>query len=230
MSIKKSIGWCDMTWNPIKGLCPIGCKLPDGREYCYARRMYQRFKWDSELALQYSTIDIYKKDWPKKSSKIFVCSTIEMFHPEIPKDWRDEIFETIKEFPQHTFQILTKFPENIDRKMPDNVWLGVTVTKNEEEWKIEELCNKIEHFQNWNPTIFVSAEPMLDNCKDTVHYFDEIEWLIIGRLTGHGYKHDPKKEWIETLKDNAFLSGVSVFLKDNLKEIWGENLIQEFPK
>ncbi len=67
-------------------------------------------------------------DTAKKPSKIFLCSTHELFGDWIPKDWRDEIFETIEACPQHIFQILTKMPENIDRPMPDNVWLGVSVT------------------------------------------------------------------------------------------------------
>lgn len=33
---KTKIDWCDMSWNPITG-CKHGC------EYCYARRMAERF-------------------------------------------------------------------------------------------------------------------------------------------------------------------------------------------
>ena len=33
---KTKIDWCDMSWNPITG-CRHGC------EYCYARRMAERF-------------------------------------------------------------------------------------------------------------------------------------------------------------------------------------------
>ena len=224
MSIKSSIGWCDMTWNPIKGLCPIGCKLPDGREYCYARRMYKRFKWDSELALQYSTIDIYKKEWPKKPSKIFVCSTIEMFHPEIPKDWRDEIFETIKEFPQHTFQILTKFPQNIDREMPDNVWLGVTITGKENQWK-----RGFDLYKEKAKIKFISFEPLMDDIE-IIEELEIFDWIIIGALTGYGKKYQPEKMWIYNIVDECKYREIPIFMKDNLKEIWGENLIQEFPE
>lgn len=220
---RTKIEWTDFVWNPVKGTCPVNCF------YCYARRMYKRFKWNPELSWD-GRIPILSS---KKPSRIFVCSTMEIFHPQIPKEWRDRIFKTINQpfNKKHTFQILTKMPENIDRPMPDNVWLGTTVTKNEEEWKIETLCNIIEHFENWNPTIFVSVEPMFDSCEDIVHYFDDIEWLIIGSLTGkNSKKYQPKRYWIEALKDNAFLSGVPIFLKDNLKEIWGEDLIQEFPE
>ena len=49
---KTKIEWTDYTWNPIKGLCPVDCKLPDGRSYCYAKRIYQRFKWNPKIGFE----------------------------------------------------------------------------------------------------------------------------------------------------------------------------------
>lgn len=219
---KTKIEWTDYSWNPIKGLCPVKCW------YCYARSLYKRFKWDPELAIEYSLFEIYKKEWPKKPSKIFVCSTIEMFHPEIPEDWRDEIFETIKEFPQHTFQILTKLPQNIDRPMPDNVWLGVTIDSFDEE-EIERSWGLVDAKAK---TKFISFEPLLENPRiNHIYIFD---WVIVGRLTGKFKDLDvdcfyPKRRWIEEIVEIYQKYGIPIFLKDNLKEIWGEPLIQEFP-
>ena len=42
------IEWCDYTINPVKGLCPMACS------YCYARRMYKRFKWNPEIRFLWS--------------------------------------------------------------------------------------------------------------------------------------------------------------------------------
>ena len=42
---KTDIEWCDYSINPVKGLCPVGC------EYCFARRLYKRFKWNPEIRL-----------------------------------------------------------------------------------------------------------------------------------------------------------------------------------
>ena len=61
--------------------------------------------------------------------------------------WRDLIFEVIEKNPQHIFQILTKMPENIDRVMPDNVWLGVTITNREDMYRIAILKNKIANIK-----------------------------------------------------------------------------------
>lgn len=146
-----------------------------------------------------------------------------MFHPSIPKEWRDIIFQDIRERPQHRFYILTKFPENIDRPMPDNVWLGVTVTNNGDminSWRLSRKESRIK---------FISIEPILEEIDPyMIHY--SCNWIIVGRLTGYGNKYDPKKEWIKRLVRKARDRRIPIFLKDNLKEIWEEPLIQQFPK
>ncbi len=230
---KSKIEWTDYTWNPIKGICPVGCW------YCYARRMYQRFGWDSELSLDGelfgSCQDAFAPnikvdemlDRIKPGSKIFICSTCELFHPKIHKEWRDAIFQAIKENPQHTFQILTKFPQNIDRPMPNNVWLGVSITKP------IEMAPRIKALYEARAKLrFVSFEPLLGDVGQfrfqgwLGKHFD---WIIVGKLTGHGHKYDPKNHWITSLTYHAKAFNTPIFLKDNLKEIWGEPLIQEFP-
>ena len=210
---KTNIEWADYSWNPIKGLCPVGCW------YCYARRMYKRFKWDEDLSLQ-------GFNWfPEKPSKIFICSTMEIFHSSIPKKWRDYIFKTISLFPQHTFIILTKLPQNIDREMLDNIWLGVSVTKNKDRWRIEELFNKKARIK------FVSFEPLLEYLNEPSPFsIFELDWMIIGQLTGYGKKYQPEKEWILSMCNPTMRKHVKIFLKNNLKNIWPGPLIQEFPE
>ena len=210
-----NISWTDWTWNPIKGLCPVGCF------YCYARAMYKRFKLDEDLRLH--LVERLAPRFIKKPAKIFVCSTIEIFHPRISAKWRDMIFSIIYQCPQHTFQILTKMPENIDRHMPDNCWLGVTVTGEDElidMWTLDalkEIKAKVK---------FVSYEPMLD-WLDSPVFFD---WLIIGKLTGFGAKYKPRRHWIDELIMKARMKNTAIFLKNNLREIMGGKLIQEFPR
>ena len=164
----------------------------------------------------------------KTSSRIFVCSTFEIFHPLVPKYYRDFIFDTIESNPQHTFQILTKFPQNIEREMPDNVWLGVSITGLPDE---EQFNRGFDLFMQEVNIKFISFEPLLypinESLLDNLRGFD---WIIIGRLTGYGRKHDPEKFWIEEIIESAKEHNIPIFLKDNLKPIWGESLIQEFPE
>ena len=225
---KKGIGWCDYTWNPIKGMCPVNCKLPDGKEYCYARKMYKRFKWNPELRFALDDpieIDKLLNQNIPDGSKVFVCSTIELFHPEIKKEWRDTLFSIIKNNPSIVFQILTKMPENIDREMPDNVHLGVTITGNDDEWRTDALIKTDARIK------FISHEPMLSDCKEIIYSFDDISWLILGRLTGHGKKYDPTGAVLEDFANATEKYKIPLFMKENLKEIWGNApLIQEFPQ
>ncbi len=211
---KSKIEWTDYTWNPIKGLCPVGCW------YCYARKMYKRFKWRSEVLLD--TICFY----PSKPSRIFVCSTFELFHPVVRKKQRDIIFEFIEDCPQHTFQILTKLPHLIDRPMPDNVWLGTTITNPlvEHERAYDLLINTKAKMK------FISLEPLLSDYYHSVIPILQFDWIIIGRLTGYGKKYDPNKESLERIAEDCRLEfHTPLFMKNNLKEIWGKPLIQEMP-
>lgn len=213
---KTRIEWADYSWNPLKGLCPVGCW------YCYARKMYKRFKWDPDLNLQ-------GFNWfPEKPSRIFICSTMEMFHPVVPNDWRYYIFKSISLFPQHTFIVLTKMPENIDRTILDNTWLGISVADPSDYYK------RIGYLEDANAkNKFMSIEPLLQ--YDSIN-LGEIEvpewlnWIIVGKLTGHGEEYNPRKEWIEDIVLKARDLNIPVFLKNNLKNIWPYPLIQEFPE
>lgn len=209
---KTKIEWTDYTWNPIKGICPVGCW------YCYARAMYKRFHRPNYLTFHPKELESpYKL---KKPSKIFACSTIELFHPAISEKWRSIVFRVIEDLPQHTFQVLTKLPQNIDRKMPDNVWLGASVESDEHLGRISRLLKATAKIK------FVSYEPLLG--YPAIPGWG-IDWMIIGRLTGHGKKHDPPRDWLESLVEIGHGCGYPIFLKNNLRDIWGGSLIQEWP-
>jgi protein gp37 len=145
---------------------------------------------------------------------------MELFHPDIPGEWRDAIFSIIEVNQKLIFIILTKMPENIDRPMPNNVWLGTSVTGMEDLDRISCLLKTEAKIK------FISFEPLLNFPALPAH---GINWVIIGKLTGHGKKHDPPRRWIESLVDMAHGLKYPVFLKNNLREMWGKPLIQEYP-
>lgn len=214
---KTRIEWADYTWNPIKGVCPEGCW------YCYARAMYRRFKRPET-----PTLDIaeFKSPihWADEGKRIFVCSTFELFNP-VADAWRDDIFEVIEYRSDMTFIILTKRPDRIDRPMPPNVWLGVSVTGAEDWYRVRQLSEARARIK------FVSVEPFLGHTPD-LGKKRIIDWLIVGRLTGHGKKRDPEASAIGWLIAQATGLEIPLFMKDNLKGIAriGPDLIQEFPK
>lgn len=220
--VRNPDGTQGMSWNPIKGLCPVNCW------YCYAKGIYNRFEWMQEGIGDIGYLASWELEQPikrKKPTGIFVCSTYELFNSP-DKFARDEIFKTIEKCPQHRFYILTKRPENIDRPMPDNVWLGTTVVNQIDLSRITHM-EKIEAKKR-----FVSFEPLLGFINWDGHRleFSCLDWMIMGKLTGYGKKYDPKLYWVNQIKFYAGYYGIPLFMKNNLKRIWGEPLIQELPK
>jgi len=218
MSLKESIGWTDKTCNPIKGKCKGGCW------YCYTLPMYKMGRLSEPIRLELSAFDRL----PKSPRKIFLCSTHELFGSWIPKDWRDKIFKRMEDFPQHTFQILTKMPENIDRPMPDNVHLGVSITGMGDQERMSYLHRIKAKIK------FISWEPLFSNPLPPGWSIPKcVNWAIVGKLSGYGKKYDPQIEWIKAIVGFCQNAGIPVFLKNNLAKIWGPvlgPLIQEWPR
>ena len=200
------------SWNPIRGICPQGCW------YCFGRRLYQRFKLDPEIRLD---LDELQVPFPKKPSRIFACSTFELFHPSADP-YRDNVFRHIKLSPEHTFIILTKMPERIDRPMPENVWLGTTVTG------FDDYLRKIFLFKMKARVRFVSYEPILIPLPPVFPV--GLDWLIMGRLTGHGNGRNPELDTIKNIIEGCKDLHIPLFMKDNLRSIWPGPLIQEMPR
>ncbi|KKK76907.1 hypothetical protein LCGC14_2858920, partial [marine sediment metagenome] len=117
---KSKIEWTDYSLNPIKGYCPNTCS------YCYSHRMYNRFKWDKTI--RYDVNELKKLKSIKEPSKIFIGSMIDMYHEDIHGTWIVDIIEWSKEYPQHTFITLTKYPYRLRYfDFPMNWWIGVTM-------------------------------------------------------------------------------------------------------
>jgi len=225
------------SWNPIKGLCPVGCW------YCYARKIYHRFgfiKNPGIPGLSINELEAFGDKWtrgrghwikdnigPKKLAGIFVCSTFELFHP-VTLRWRDDIFTVIKSHPEHTFFILTKLPQNIDRPMPENVWLGVSCDG--QDWKKDDEKIISLYFNAQAANKFISFEPLLGEVANLSDHIKWMNWIIIGQVTGHGKKYTARKTWVRNIIEAAHPEGIPVFLKNNLAPIWPGKLIQEFPK
>lgn len=221
---KTKIEWTDYSWNPITG-CLHGCW------YCYAKRMFHRFGKSFEPTFYPERIE--KLRWAvkhsikyKRPAKIFVCSVSDLFAPWTKEEWRKAVLDEIQkpEYNHLTFQLLTKNPENIPPLAPKkNIWIGTTITCQKEMDKMYSLVN------NYRGIKFLSFEPLLEFImifKDEIEsYFSQIDWVIIGKLTG-SKKIKLEKEWVLSLIRECRAHKVPLFLKDNLK--WSEK-IQEFP-
>ena len=208
------IGWCTHTWNPVKGLCPEAC------EYCYARRIYTRFHYDPEIRLdEKELLAPYKLKMP---ARIFCGSTIEMFHQDIHGEWLRQIVKVIEDNPQHVFQFLYHFSPHRGL-FPENCWLGLTVTSYRDGAKALKFSKTYP-----NHIKFISFEPLLGDVGDFSDILKDIDWVIIGGLSGAGKKGLPKEEWIQPIEMAAHQLNIPIFEKDNLRE-GDKQTIRNFP-
>ncbi|GAF96753.1 unnamed protein product, partial [marine sediment metagenome] len=132
------------------------------------------------------------------------------FHEDIPEAYIRQVFDVIKNVPQHTFQILTKradrmlqFHKSYDA--PKNAWLGVSVeNKKHGAPRIDKLRRIEAHIR------FLSIEPLLEDLGDID--LTNIQWVIVGGESGP--KARPMKpEWVERIKQQCDNHKTSFFFK-----------------
>ena len=221
---KTKIEWTDYTWNPVTG-CLRGC------EYCYARRIAERFNKPYGF---YPTYHIGRLQEPlkvKKPSRILVCSMADLFGewwfsvdnkplnagPTIV----NSILDIVRQCPQHTFQFLTKSPQHLafGNPWPANCWVGVTAT----DWG--SYLTALMGLKEVKASVrFVSLEPLLENVplaaavvgtNGDCFGVQDLDWLIVGAQTGPGAK-PPENGWVAEIVGVAEAASVPLFLKDNL--------------
>ncbi len=207
---KTKIEWCDYTINPVKGLCPMACKDKQGKEYCYARRMYKRFGWNPDIRWSSRAVDQLAEI--KEPSRIFIGSTIELFGDWIKYWWLKTIFDMCLLRPQHTFIFLTKKPENLIKwsPFPENCWVGVSVTNADMAF---DAINCLDDVQA--NVRFLSFEPLLASrnlVQFNVRLKQSINWVIIGQQTPVKASTTPKIELLmanEPTTQNSRITGIS---------------------
>lgn len=166
----------------------------------------------------------------KKPQNIFVCSMADLFGDWVPDEWIEEVFKACEKAPHHRYLFLTKNPKRyleFLRIEGDNYWLGITITTQKDMEKLDCFYRSNNHYKN----IFISVEPILEGItlSSNKNVFTP-DWLIIGAETGNRKgKIIPERKWIENIVNSCEEKKIPVFMKNNLKDIWGDPLIQEYP-
>ena len=149
----------------------------------------------------------------KKPTVYFVNSMSDLFHKNIPYDFLDRVFEVITKTPHHTYQVLTKRPNNMrdyfsSRTVPGNAWLGVSVENRKHG------LPRIEILQSIKASVrFISAEPLLEDLG--MINLAGIHWIIVGGESGS--KARPMQTaWAESIQKQAKKNRVAYFFKQ-----WG---------
>lgn len=225
------IEWCTRTLNPVVG-CRFGC------EYCYARKLNQRFGFIPNWNEPQFFPERLKQINSKKPQNIFMDSMSDI------ADWKDEwinaVAVAIKENPQHNYLFLTKRPEILIERfdmfvrlfMRMNVWIGVSITNNQEFDRLYELT-EIRRRHMTVCHLFISFEPLHEQISiDYLYLSKYIDWIIVGAETGNRKeKIVPENWWTDAITYKTRLQGIPLFFKESMLPIMGEKLMsREFPK
>lgn len=116
MADKTAIPWTNATWNVATGCT----KISPGCKHCYMYREYPRLKEMGQKSYQKSPFEITlvhdqltkPLHW-KRPRRIFPCSMSDLFHEDIPDSFLVLVYAIMALTPQHTYQVLTKRPENV---------------------------------------------------------------------------------------------------------------------
>lgn len=208
------IEWTEKTWNPITGCT----KLSAGCVHCYAETMANRLKaMGSKKYTNGFKPTLHEEAlgeplaW-KKSHTIFVCSMADLFHESVPFEFIDKVMQTISQTPWHRYQILTKRVQRMADyfscvRIPDNVWLGVTVENKEAKPRID-ILRRLDASVH-----FLSCEPLLEDLEQLD--LENINWIIVGGESGTQARPiDPS--WVRSIRDQAETNGIPFFFKQ-----WG---------
>lgn len=203
-----------MTWNPVTGCT----KVSQGCKNCYAERMTKRltamgsdrYRNGFRITLHPDSLDLPRK-W-KQGRIVFVNSMSDLFHDEIPLPYIQRVFNTMRDCPHHTFQVLTKRSERLAElapmlPWPKNVWMGVSVEDSR-------VIHRITELQGVPAAVrFLSLEPLIGPLNNIP--LTGIQWVIVGGESGPRARR-MKKEWVGSILRQCRSAKVPFFFKQ-----WG---------
>lgn len=238
MAAETSIGWTRSTFNGWRGCEEIG----PGCAGCYARAYDERFFDGAHWGPDHKRIlasDHYWKQpfaWNRRAPNseyagrkgfwpVFAIAHGDIFDKHVPAEWRARLFQTMKETPNLTWQIVTKRIGNAVKMLPrnwgagyPNVWVLITVVNQEEADrdipKLLQLPAKLRGLSiepqlgpvsPWSPPILMAAG------QDA----PSIDWIITGgesRQRGH----KPREydiAWPRDLVLGCLATHVPIFVK-----------------
>jgi protein gp37 len=218
-----------------------------GCDNCYARELDKRHKWGGAVhwgagVPRYRTSEHAWKQplkWNEKAKaggltwRVFCASLADVFDNEVPKKWREDLWELIWTTRNLSWLLVTKRvgnvagmmpPEWIKYGFPDNVRLLITVCNQEEaDRDIPKLLalpckNGVSYEPALGPIdwsrIKVPSDGSLELCAGGKHS-RRIEWIIVGgeSTQGAGKARPFDLAWARSTVAQCKDAGVPVFVK-----------------
>jgi protein gp37 len=211
---KTKIEWTQDTWNPTTGCT----KISSGCANCYAEKMSFRlqkmgnvkYKDGFNLSVHPESL-IEPYNW-KKPRMVFVNSMSDLFHEDLSFEFIEQVFKVMNDNPKHTFQILTKRSEILEKyskhfTWTKNIWMGVTVENKSQLYRIDNLRKTNAQVK------FLSCEPLLSELGKM--NLRGIQWVIVGGESGS--KSRPMEEiWVQNILNQCRQHEIPFFFKQ-----WG---------
>jgi protein gp37 len=143
---------------------------------------------------------------------VFVNSMSDIFHAKVPLAFIRDVFDVMRQTPQHTYQALTKRAHRMARvadqlDWPSNLWMGVSVES-------ADVVDRIDHLRQVPAAVrFLSCEPLLTALPNLD--LEGIGWVIVGGESGH-HARPIRSEWVSEIRDQCDEAGTAFFFKQ-----WG---------
>lgn len=225
MSGTSSIEWTEATWNPTTG-CD---RISPGCDNCYALTLAARLKAMGQQKYQrdgdprtsgpgfgvtcHPDELLSPARW-KRPRLVFVNSMSDLFHPEVPELFIQQVWAAMQATPRHTYQVLTKRPHRmaavLRRIAPEplpNVWVGTSIESDRYVFRASQLCATPAAVR------FLSLEPLLGPLPSLD--LRGVDWVIVGGESGHGAR-EMDAAWAEDIRDRCVAARVPFFFKQ-----WG---------
>lgn len=219
MSEHSKIEWTDATWNPLRGCT----KISPGCKHCYAETFAERFRdvaghpYERGFDLRLVPNKLPEPFRWSSPRTVFVNSMSDLFQPQVPDAYIEDVVSVMVEANWHTYQVLTKRSDRLLQLLSTklkfaakqrHIWWGVSV-----EDKRYGLP-RVQHLRSSPATVkFLSIEPLLED----IGTFDisGIDWAIVGGESGHGARV-MQPSWVENILELCNRQKVAFFFKQ-----WG---------
>jgi protein gp37 len=219
---KTKIEYGDRTWNVLTG-CTI---KSEGCVNCWARGMAKRLKAMERPEYQdavddtgnWTSIITFLPDrlkepltW-RKPQHVLVEYMGDLFHKNVPADYIDRVFDVMKQTPQHTYQLLTKRPDQMAMLLQDyeplpNVVLGASV---ENQKRADERVEPMHFLSVRGWRTWVSYEPALGLVDWSGWKF--LDQLICGGESGANAR-PMHPDWARFARDFCVKNKIPFFFK-----------------
>lgn len=249
MGKESGIAWTDGTFNPWWGCVEVSPACDN----CYARTWDARFDgghWGKDAPRRFFGNKHWNEPlrWDRAAAKsgkrflVFCASMADVFENYKPRiggaetgesdlrvdpldEYRQRLWQLIRDTPHLTWLLLTKRPQNIGRMLHDdlkgaaNIWIGTTVESSAYLWRAEKLAE-----YQWARVRFVSMEPLLDDVSiyhcltgslSTPNHYrvaKGIDWVITGGESGTGARK-LEIDRVRKLRDECAGAGVPFLFK-----------------